>query len=306
MSVYTSVASAELEDFLMRYQLGYLISFEGIENGITNSNFWLETDQGQFILTLYEHHQPATLDYILGLQCHLAERGVACATPVVDKLQRYYSTLNQRPASINHRINGDYRRALSTQHCELIGRELAKFHLSGINYKSHRDNPRDHQWLISMQRKLGHWLDDLDQKLLKDEIEAYRVLENLTLPSGPCHLDLFHDNCLFESDNLCGIIDFDYASNSVFIYDFAITLNDCCTQDNAELDSNLVKALKLGYESIRPFETIEQDYLGLMLRFAATRFWLSRLLDKHFPLPGDLTFIKDPDELKRMLLVRRA
>ena len=305
MSVYTSVSTVELEGFLRRYALGHLISFQGIENEITNSNFWLQTDQDQFVLTLYEHNQPAALDYILGLQCHLAERGVACATPVIDKAQRYYSMLNHRPAAINLRIKGHYCRELSAQHCRLIGKELAKFHLSGIDYRNHRNNPCGDQWMLSMQQKLNHYLSRTDQKLLNEEIQAYRAIENLRLPNGPCHLDLFHDNCLFDGENLCGIIDFDYACDSIFIYDFAIALNDCCIQENAELDSTLVDAFSLGYESIRPFEAIEQDYLGLMLRLAATRFWLSRLHDLNFPLSGDLTFVKDPDEFKRILVSRR-
>ncbi len=307
MSVYTSVSTTELEIFLAGYTIGDLLSYSGIKNGITNSNYWLETEQGKFVLTLYEYHQPKDLDYILGLQHHLANQGVACATPVIDNQQRYYSTLNNRPAAINNRIKGHVCRYLAPRHCMFIGTELAKFHLAGKNYRYTRFNPRGKCWILSMPRKLQAHLKMDDQKLLDDEINNFHSLNFLNLPGGPTHLDLFHDNCLFDGDKLGGIIDFDYACDEVFLYDLAIALNDCCIQKNGDLDAGLVRAFIDAYESLRPLQAIEQDNLTLMLRLAATRFWLSRLQDQIYPpLVGDLTFTKDPDEFKNILLLRRT
>ncbi len=305
MSVYTPVSSIELEIFLKAYPLGKLVSYSGIENGITNSNFWLKAEAGDFVLTLYEHHQPADLDYILGLQHHLAEQGVACATPVVDKRGRYYSTLNNRPAAINHRISGNVCQHLTTRHCASIGLELAKLHLAGKSYAKTRANPRDSSWLSTIQQLVSPLLPTEERILLREELRACQSLEMYRLPSGPTHCDLFHDNCLFDDHKFGGIIDFDYACNEAFVYDLAITLNDCCIRQDGSFNTGFRDSFLTAYSSIRPLQTIEQDMLGRMLRLAATRFWLSRLHDKYFPLAGEITFIKDPDEFKNILLLRR-
>lgn len=305
MSVYTPVSSAELELFLTAYPVGALVSYSGIESGITNSNFWLKTEAGDFVLTLFEHHQPAELDYILGLQHHLAEQGVACATPVVDELMRYYSTLNNRPAAINNRITGEVCRQLTARHCASIGSELAKFHMAGKSYAKARSNPCGGAWRSTIQQLVSPLLQADERKLLQDELKAYQSVEKHRLPSGPTHCDLFHDNCLFESDHFNGIIDFDYACNEAFIYDLAIALNDCCIREDGSFIKSFRDSFLMAYSSIRPLQTIEQDMLGLMLRLAATRFWLSRLHDKYFPLAGEMTFTKDPDEFKKILLLRR-
>ncbi len=305
MSVYTPVSSTELELFLKAYPLGKLVSYSGIENGITNSNFWLKTEAGNFVLTLFEHHQPAELDYILGLQHYLAERGVACATPVIDRRGRYYSTLNNRPAAISHRVSGDVCRQLTSWHCASIGSELAKFHLAGKSYNKTRSNPCGKSWLSTIQQLVSPLIPTDERSLLRDELKAYQSLGVHRLPKGSTHCDLFHDNCLFEDNKFGGIIDFDYACNEVFLYDLAITLNDCCIHQDGSFNTGFRDSLLTAYSSIRPLQTIEQDMLGLMLRLAATRFWLSRLHDKYFPLAGEMTFIKDPDELKNILFLRR-
>ncbi len=305
MSVYTTVSNTELDLFLKSYSLGSLVSYSGIENGITNSNYWLETEHDSFVLTLFEHHQPAALGYILGLQWHLAEQGVACSTPVIDQKNRYYSTLNNRPAAIINRVAGKVCQQLTAQHCASIGSELAKFHLAGQSYAGLRFNPCGDSWRKKTLQLVSPLLPADESKLLLEEIKAYQCLENQPLPSGPAHCDLFHDNCLFENDHFKGIIDFDYACNEAFIYDLAVTLNDCCINSDGSFIADYRDCLVAAYSSIRPLQTIEQDILGLMLRLAASRFWLSRLQDKHFPLKGEMTFTKDPDVFKKILLLRR-
>ena len=305
MSVYTPVSNSDLETFLTRYELGALLSYAGIEYGITNTNFWLETERGKFVLTLYEHHQPAALHYILGLQHHLAERGVACATPVIDRQHGYFSILNGKPAAINHRLSGEICDALTADQCSLIGSELARFHVAGKDYGPQRSNPCGDSWLLAMQAKLQAFLSTSDQRLLTDELRCYQRFERLALPAGPTHLDLFHDNCLFDGDALGGIIDFDYACDAAFLYDLAITLNDCCSQANGELNLVRSNAMTQAYQTIRPVLDLELDHFKLMLRLAACRFWLSRLHDLHFPVAGEMTFCKDPEVFRRLLLIRR-
>ncbi len=305
MSVYTSVSNAEVEAFLAAYSIGDLVSYSGIENGITNTNYWLSTDAGEYVLTIYEHHQSQALDYILGLQHHLSNHGVACSKPVIDNQQRLYSRLKGKPAAIINRVAGDVVTTLSPLHCQSIGNEMAKFHLAGQACLVSRNNPCGQNWRILLQQKLEPFLSAQEQKLLNEEMLAYRLLDSLDLPSGATHSDLFHDNCLFECDKISGIIDFDYACNESFIYDISISLNDCCIQQNGKLDTTLSNALLQAYQAVRPLQQIELDYLNLTLRLAATRFWLSRLHDRHFPLAGEMTFTKDPDVFRNMLLLRR-
>lgn len=307
MSVYTSVSKNEVEAFLSDYSIGNLSSYQGIENGITNTNYWLSTDSGvDYVLTIYEHHDTATLDYILGLQQYLAERGVSCSKPVSDNYARLYSSLKGKPAAIINRVSGGVLSQLGTVHCAQIGKELARFHTAGSCYPVHHTNPCGDHWRKVMQQKLSPLLSATDRNLLNEELDAYRVLQNLNLPSGPTHSDLFHDNCLFEGDNLSGIIDFDYACDEYFLYDIAVCLNDCCIELYGEINQALAYNLLQGYQSLRPLTMIELENLPLMLRVAATRFWLSRLYDRHFPLAGEMTFQKDPGQFRNILLLRRC
>lgn len=305
MSVYTFVSRDQLNAFLQGYSIGKLVSYEGIANGITNSNFWLKTEAGAFVLTLYEHHQTSDLDYILGLQHHLIQKGIACASPVHDNNGRFYSTLNNKPAAINRRVSGEVCQTLTVRHCQLVGTELANFHLAGASYHLIRKNPCGSYWRLNKQQELDGYLNESDKKLLAEEITAYEALNHISLPAGAVHADLFHDNCLFDDDRTGGIIDFDYACDEFWLYDLAVTINDWCINNEGELDQQLLRAFLNSYNRVRPLLAIEQDNLALMLRLAAVRFWLSRVYDKAFPLSGELTYTKDPDEFKNILLLRR-
>jgi homoserine kinase type II len=305
MSVYTSVSNNDVEAFLAAYSIGHLKSLRGIENGITNTNYWLSTETGEYVLTLYEQLQPRALDYILGLQLHLSDQGVACSRPVLDDQQRLFSILKGKPAAVIHRVPGEIATVLSRHQCQLTGMEMAKFHLCGKAFPFSRNNPCGRYWRIALQEKLLPLLTSSDQKLLNEELTAYQALTDIGFPAGPTHSDLFRDNCLFAGDTLSGIIDFDYACNESFLYDLAISLNDCCIQQDGGLDEVLSNNFLHGYQAVRPLIDIELDHLGLMLRLAATRFWLSRLHDQHFPTAGEMTFIKDPQVFKNILLLSR-
>ena len=305
MSVYTSVNATQLEGFLCRYNIGTLISHQGISAGVTNTNYAVETTVGDFILTLYEHHSESALDYILGLQHHLATRDVACAAPVIDTEGLLYSTLNQRSAAIIHRVPGIICKTPVAHHCSLIGAEMARFHLAGGDYVAKRNNPCGLDWYVAMAKKLAPVLNHTDRQLLQEEIEIYLQYPFNALPQGEIHADLFHDNALFDGVKLGGIIDFDYACFGTLIYDLAVVMNDWCLLADGQLDTLRMEALLQGYHQVRPLGNQEHDALPLMLRVGALRFWLSRLHDLKFPLPGELTFTKDPDEFRNMLILRR-
>jgi len=306
MSVYTSVEPAQLEQFLARYELGKLQQFSAIASGITNTNYYLDTEAGGFVLTLYEHHSDDELDYMLGLQQHLVKRSVHCSEPVLDRRGDLFSILNQRPAAIIHRLCGQVQPEPESLHCAMVGTELARFHLAGQDYPGIRPNPRGIDWIIAVTDMLDEILDASDRKLIKATLQAARQFDLNDLPLGAIHADLFHDNALFIDNELGGILDFDYACRDSFVFDIAVLLNDWCIGSRGELVNSRVNATLEAYQRQRRLEAIEIDALPLMLGIAALRFWLSRLHDKTFPLSGELTFVKSPDSFRDMLVLRSS
>lgn len=306
MSVYTSVEPAQLEQFLSRYALGKLKDIAPIAAGITNTNYYLETEQGGFVLTLYEHHSDDELDYMLGLQQHLVHQSVHCSDPVTDRRGELFSTLNQRPAAIIHRLQGQVLKTPESRHCALVGAELARFHLAGQDYPGVRPNPRGIDWITAIADMLGANLNDRDQQLVKTTLQATRQFDLDGLPHGAIHADLFHDNVLFVDEELGGILDFDYACSGSFVFDIAVLLNDWCIDSRYELVASRVDATLAAYQQHRQLEAIEIEALPLMLRLTALRFWLSRFYDRTFPLSGELTFVKSPDVFREILLLRSS
>jgi len=304
MSVYTSVDRDQLEQFLKRYDLGEVAGFEPIAAGITNSNYSLQTDRGSFVLTLYEHHSDDELDYMLRLQCHLAKRGVLCSQPVKDRRGELFSSLNNRPVAIIHRLNGEVKTSPDLQQCASIGMELAKFHLAGRDLELVRANPRGLDWIIAARDMLLDNLDDNDLGAIETTLLAAQRLDLESLPRGAIHGDLFHDNALFDGEKLGGILDFDYACTDSFALDLAVLLNDWCIDEHGQLVESRVRAVVDAYQMQRHLEDIEIETLPLLLRLAALRFWLSRLYDKSFPMSGEMTFIKCPDQYRNMHRLR--
>lgn len=306
MSVYTTVEAAQLEQFLTRYSLGKLKKFAAIAAGITNTNYYLDTEVGRFILTLYEHHSDDELSYMLALQQHLVNQSLRCSSPVADRRGNLFSNLKQRPAAIIHRLDGKVRRQPESLHCAIIGTELARFHLMGQDYPGGRTNPRGIDWIIAVTDMLDTALNDADQKLIKTTLRAAGKLDLGSLPRGSIHADLFRDNALFIDDELGGILDFDYACRGNFVFDIAVLLNDWCIDSRGMLVAERIGATLEAYQQYRRLEAIEIDSLPFMLCLTALRFWLSRLYDRAFPLSGELAFTKDPETFREMVVLRNS
>jgi homoserine kinase type II len=304
MSVYTTVEIPELEQFLTRYTLGELRDFQPIAAGITNTNYYLDIELDRFVLTLYEQHSNAELDYMLGLQQHLANLSVRCSEPVKDRNGHFYSQLNRRPAAIIRRLPGEVVATPAAHHCALIGAELARFHMAGSDYAGLRANPRGIDWVHAACDKLAPGLEAADACSITSTLDDCRRFGLERLPHGAIHADLFHDNALFVGGELGGIFDFDYACNDSFVFDIAVLLNDWCIDNEGHLLAALVSSFLDAYQQQRQLEAVELEALPLMLRLGALRFWLSRLYDKSFPLSGELTFIKSPDEFRHIHQLR--
>ncbi len=306
MSVYTSVERNELEEFLSHYSLGELLEYEGISAGIENTNYFVTTNQGQYVLTLFEALTADELPYFLDLMAHLAEHDVPSAHPMPDDHGKYLRILNGKPAALVMRLKGHNIETTNQHQCTELGKALGHLHVVGQSFNGYRQNLRGPHWWQVTAREVMPKLSQAEATLLQAELAFQRQHRHDTLPQGVIHADLFRDNALFVDNHLTGIIDFYYACNDVLLYDVAVTVNDWCTLPDGHLDPRRLRALLEGYQTERPFSEAEHQAWPVMLRAGALRFWLSRLKDLHFPREGEITHIKDPTVFQRILEQRIA
>jgi homoserine kinase type II len=309
MSVYTTVEADELEGFLSNYSVGTLRDYEGISDGIENTNYFVNTlngDDRHFVLTLFEHHTLEQMQYYLGLMHHLTDHRVPSADPVADNNGNHVRMFKQKPAALVYRLDGGSIVDTEVSHCEQIGAAMGKMHAAGLSYDAHKPNPRGPAWCASTAEAVYSVLADEDVVFLQAEVDFQKSNRDADIPRGVIHADLFRDNALWDGDTLSGIIDFYYACDDVLLYDVAVLVNDWCNTRDAALDKDKVVALLQAYNRYRPFQQNEQQYWPAMLRAGALRFWLSRLYDKHFPRPGELVHMKNPDEFRAILKDRVA
>jgi len=305
MAVYTALSDTDLEDFLARYRVGTLVDFTGIRDGVENSNFFVTTSDDEYVLTIFEKHDAGEVPYFLNLTAHLAEHGVPCAHPIADRDGAYLQHLYEKPAALIERLPGRTLDQPKPAQCEAVGEALAKMHVAGESFDEAHPNVRGPAWWFAAARELGDRLPAEDRAILDGELRFQASQRGLELPRGTIHADLFCDNVLFEGDRLAGMIDFYYACDDCLLYDVAITANDWCTGPDGAFDAERLEALLTAYHRLRPFTGAEDAAWDTMLRAGALRFWLSRLLDLHFPRPAEVPHVKDPDEYRRVLLARR-
>ena len=306
MAVYTDVAADELADYLGQYDIGDLLSYKGIAEGVENSNFLLHTSGGSFILTLYEKRvAKGDLPFFLGLMTHLAEHGINCPLPVKNRNGEALSMLAGRPAAIITFLEGVWPRKPNAVHCAGVGRALAKMHLAGAGFTMSRANALSVSGWRPLFEAASARADGV-QPGLRDFITAeLAFLESgvwpRDLPHGLIHADLFPDNAFFLGDELSGIIDFTFACNDLFAYDVAICLNAWCFEADHAFNVTKARAFLNAYARERKLSDAEQDALPLLARGAAIRFLLTRLVDWLNVPPGALVKPKDPLEYVRKL-----
>ncbi|HUR40933.1 MAG TPA: homoserine kinase [Verrucomicrobiae bacterium] len=301
MSVFTKVSHAELLEFLRQYPLGTVLGFQGIGEGVENTNYYVDTVDGRYVLTLFERLNHADLPFFLGLMEHLSERGVPCPRPLPTRLGATLTQLNGRPAALVQRLTGQSVLFPSAAQCAAVGALLGRLHVAGKEFSRRAANSRGAAWRFATAQKLLAVVDPDTAALIRDELAAQAELDLETLEQGVIHADLFRDNVLFVEERLAGVIDFYYACNDALLYDLAVTVNDWCFDVRGDLNTELARWLVGRYCSLRPISRAEQSAWRLTLRAAAFRFWLSRLYDGHFPRGGDLVHVKDPAEYRRKL-----
>ena len=304
MSVYTQVTQAELADWLGNYSVGALASFEPIAAGIENTNYFVTTSQGRYVLTLFERLPAEELPFYLQLMAHLARHGIPCPAPMADLSDQYLQHLNGKPAALVTRLPGRLIEAPGERHCAELGALLARLHLAGRSYPAYLENPRGPKWWRMAAKDVMPFLEINQVEILEKELEFQAGHRFPDLPRGPVHADLFRDNALFEKERVSGVIDFYFAGVDCLLFDVAVCVNDWCLADpmrDRRLDEARTRSLLGAYHAVRPFTAPERDAWPAMLRAAALRFWLSRLHDLHLPRPGMLVHAHDPEHFRRVL-----
>ncbi|MES9962340.1 MAG: homoserine kinase [Candidatus Sedimenticola sp. 20ELBAFRAG] len=304
MSVYTSVSQDELEAFLSGYDAGALVGYQGITDGMENSNYFIACDGAEYVLTLFESKSASELPYFLSLVDFLSARGVPCAVPVTNGNGNCLGELNAKPAVLFRRLPGRWLLSPGQDECEQVGRALGAMHRVGLGFDGRRADDRGLDWMRTSATRLSTHLSEADLRLLQDELNYQECYRKADLPRGVIHADLFRDNVLFSNGRLAGLIDFYTACDGCLLYDLAVTVNDWCVEEDGCVDHSRQEALIRGYSSERQITPGEADAWGVMLRRAALRFWISRLVEFHSQRPGEMALIKDPDEIKRILVSR--
>ncbi len=305
MAVYTEVSDDDLRTFMADYDLGEVVSFKGIAEGVENSNYLLQTDRSNFILTLYEKRvDPDDLPFFLGLMEHLAENGISCPTPIHGRDGSALRTLCGRPAVIVTYLQGLWPRRIWPDQCSALGEALASMHLAASSFRLTRANALSVGGWRPVFEKCAARAHEVRGGLSEDieaELGALEAAWPEDLPTGVIHADLFPDNVFFMGDRLSGLIDFYFACNDFFAYDLAICLNAWCFEPDGAF--NITKARKLlrSYQKVRPFSDAELAALPYLARGSALRFLLTRLHDwLHHP-EGAMVKPKDPLEYDRKL-----
>ena len=311
MAVFTEVSPAAAQALLTRLQLGELRALRGIEGGIENTNYFVTTDTGEFVLTLFERLSAEQLPFYLHLMRHLAHAGIPVPEPQADARGEILHSVCGKPAAVVNKLHGRSQLAPQAVHCAAVGAMLARMHLAGQGFERQQPNLRGLPgWNETVPVVLAH-LDAEQAALLQSELAYQNHIAASSaytaLPRGPVHADLFRDNVMFDGEQLTGFFDFYFAGVDTFLFDLAVCLNDWCIDwETGAHDAARFDAMLAAYQSVRPLSAAERSLLPGMARAGALRFWISRLWDYHLPREAQVLTPHDPRHFERVLRQRIA
>jgi homoserine kinase type II len=310
MAVYTDVAAEDLAAFLAGYEIGELLAYKGIAEGVENSNFLVHTSRGNFILTLYEKRvATGDLPFFLGLMEHLARRGITCPLPVHNRAGTVLGTIAGRPAAIITFLDGMWIRRPTAAHCAALGTALGGLHRAGADFPGRRANALSVAGWRPLYAAVAARCDTIQPGLatgLAAELAQLETAWPRDLPQGVIHADLFPDNVFFLGDRLSGLIDFYFACTDALAYDLAICLNAWCFEPDHSYNVTKGRSLLQAYAAVRPLAADEREALPLLARGSALRFLLTRLVDWFDERGAALVRRKDPMEYFRKLRFHQA
>jgi homoserine kinase type II len=318
MAVFTPIQLSDIAEWISTdFDIGKASSVRGIQGGIENSNFFLDTERHgsahEYVLTIFERLSAAQLPYYLELMRHLAEKGIPVPKPIANHTGAILFELKNKPAAIVSKLPGASCMQPTAAHCAMVGTMLAKMHLAGADFSGHQPNLRSLPWWRETVPAVLPHLSPDQHSLLVDEMAFQETFFASApygnLPEGASHCDLFRDNVLFEGsgvdERLGGFFDFYFAGTDKWLFDLAVTINDWCLLEGGALDPIRTQALVDAYQSVRPLSADELASGAAMLRSAALRFWISRLWDFYLPRNAQMLTPHDPGHFERILRNRR-
>ena len=318
MAVFTDVSVDEASAFVAQLEIGKLTGFCGIQAGIENSNFFLDTEQAgaasHWVLTIFERLTFEQLPFYLQLMRHLARRGIPVPEPQPDRSGAILHRLKGKPAALVNKLVGGHQLAPDVDHCMQVGAMLARMHLAGQDFALAQPNLRGLAWWVETVPLVRPFLADQQRMLIDDELAFQQQVAlspaHASLPRGAIHADLFRDNVMFHRgevghEKLSGFFDFYFAGVDAWLFDIAVCVNDWCIDlaSGAMVDDR-AQAFVAAYGQVRPLTSNERRLMPSMLRAAAFRFWLSRLWDVHLPRDATLLKAHDPTHFERVLRAR--
>ena len=309
MAVFTSLEASEVRAFLAGFDLGSLTELEGIASGIENTNYFVTTTRGRYVLTLFERLRSEQLPFYLRLMHHLATHGIPVPDPMADREGRILHQIKHKPAALVTRLPGRSELQPGATHCAQIGTCLARMHLAAVDFPLEQPNLRGLAWQCETVPLILPYLNTDQRALLEGELAHQVALAAdpafSRLPRSAVHADLFRDNALFENGVLSGVFDWYFAGKDTWVFDLAVALNDwCIVHPSGKLEAGRTQAMVSAYEQVRSLHPEEIALLPDALRAAALRFWTSRLADFYLPRDAHLLKPHDPAHFERVLRER--
>jgi homoserine kinase type II len=310
MAVYTPITAPQAQTLLDDLALGQLTQLQGIPGGIENTNYFVDSERGSFVLTLFERLTHAQLPFYLELMRHLAQKGQPVPAPHANAAGQILHTVAGKPAALVDKLQGKSQLKPQVAHCAAMGAALAQLHLAGADFALEQANLRGLPWMSATVPVVLPHMAANAAKWIQSELAEQQALASTaayaSLPRGAVHADLFRDNALFVGEQLSGIFDFYFAGNDTFAFDLGVCLNDWCIdlgtgQDDAERVAAFVQA----YDRVRPLSAAERELLPAMRRLGALRFWTSRLWDFYLPREAEVLQAHDPVHFERVLQALR-
>ena len=314
MAVYTELNKEEIICFLKLYKIGEFISFHEITEGIENSNFYLETSKGKYILTIFEKRVDQNdIPFFINIMKYLSSREFLCPSPILDIQKNYLQQLHNKPAIIVSFLNGISKTKTTNEDCFNVGSNMASMHLKSNNFPDTRQNSLSIFGWSQLIKNCSETiptstLNEIQPNILEEIQDSFNFCTKYwptTLPKGFIHADMFPDNVFFNNNKISGVIDFYFSCTDILTYDLAIAVNAWCFEEDLIFSNKKFDALIQGYSSIRNLSKEELFYLPLLSQAAAMRFLLTRLYD-WVHTPKNATVIpKNPKEYIRKLRYHR-
>ena len=302
MSVFTKINKSQLISIIADYDLGKLIEYRGISEGIENSNFKLTTSKENYILTIFERLDFSTVEFYMQLLSDLHANNLPIANPITSLNNKFVTEFKNKPLALVSFEDGEKILTPTLDECFKTGVTLAKIHLFSSNYEPFIKNPKDYNWITETVKKVSSLLTGKDKELINEFFNSYN--SNLELPSGIIHGDLFRDNILFFDGEINAVIDFYFAGFDYFLFDLSIALNDWAFDEEGNFLKDKESAFLDGYNSVKPLSEIEKENFKNEKIRAALRFWVSRLDDLHFPRTGSLVHFHNPKRFQNIFKFR--